>query len=261
MADERVWKYISETLRRDGVMHLSLIDPDPLAVTPAKAGKIANLAAEAGTDGIMVGGSTAFGILDETVKEIKSKVSVPVILFPGNVNGLTKYADAVFFMSLLNSRNTYWIIGAQMLSAPAAKMLGLETISMAYLVVEPGGSAGWVGEAHLIPRDKPKIAAAYALEAETIGFKLVYLEAGSGANSAVPPEMARVVSTTIKTPLVVGGGIVSSEQAVELVKAGARIIVQGNIIEKTVLKDGGELIKNTIAKIKSEASKRVAKPE
>jgi phosphoglycerol geranylgeranyltransferase len=258
MTDERIWKYINETISRDGVMHLSLIDPDPLTVTPAKAAKIANLAAEAGTDGIMVGGSTAFGILDETVKEIKSKVSVPVILFPGNVNGLTKYADAVFFMSLLNSRNPYWIIGAQMLSAPAARMLGLETISMAYLVVEPGGSAGWVGEAHLIPRDKPKIAAAYALEAETIGFKLVYLEAGSGAKSAVPAEMARLVSSTIKIPLVVGGGIVSPEQATEIVRAGARIIVQGNIIEKTVLTDGGELIKKTITKVKSEARKKTA---
>lgn len=256
MAGDRVWKYINEILGRDHVMHLSLIDPDPLTVTPTKAGKIAKLAAEAGTDGIMVGGSTAFGILDETVKEIKSNVSVPVILFPGNVNGLTKYADAVFFMSLLNSWNPYWIIGAQMLSAPAAKMLGLETISMAYLVVEPGGSAGWVGEAHLIPRDKPKIAAAYALEAETIGFKLVYLEAGSGANAAVPPEMTKLVSSTIKIPLAVGGGIVAPEQAVDIVKAGAKIIVQGNIIERTVLTDGGKLIKTTITKVKGEANKK-----
>lgn len=239
-------------------MHLSLIDPDPLTLSPERAGKIAKAAADAGTDGIMVGGTTAFGILDETVKEIKSKTSVPVILFPGNVNGLSKYADAVFFMSLLNSSNPYWIIGAQMLSAPAAKMLGLETISMAYVVIEPGGSAGWVGEAHLIPRDRHKIAAAYALLAETIGYKLVYLEAGSGANMSVPPEMVKLASNTVKIPIVVGGGIVTPEQAVEKVKAGAKVIVQGNIVEKTVLADGGKLVKTTITQIKQEARK--AKP-
>jgi phosphoglycerol geranylgeranyltransferase len=258
MTGERVWKYINDVLNRDHVMHLTLIDPDPLTLTPEKAGKIAKLAVDAGTDGIMVGGSTAFGILDQTVQEIKSNVGVPVVLFPGNVNGLTKYADAVFFMSLLNSRNPYWIIGAQMLSAPAAKMLGLETISMAYLVVEPGGSAGWVGEAHLIPRDKPKIAAAYALEAETIGFKLVYLEAGSGACTAVPPEMVKLVSDTIRIPLAVGGGIVAPDQALDIVKAGAKIVVQGNIIEKTVLADGGKLLKTTISRVKSEVKKKKA---
>jgi phosphoglycerol geranylgeranyltransferase len=161
-------------------------------------------------------------------------------------------------MSLLNSSNPYWIIGAQMLSAPAAKMLGLETISMAYVVVEPGGSAGWVGEAHLIPRDRHKIAAAYALLAETIGYKLVYLEAGSGANMSVPPEMVKLASNTVKIPVVVGGGIVTPELAVEKVKAGAKVIVQGNIIEKTILSDGGKLVKTTIAQIKQEARK--AKP-
>ena len=236
-------------------MHLSLIDPDPLSVTAQKAGRMAELATEAGTDGIMVGGSTAFGILDETVQEIKKKTSVPVILFPGNVNGLSKYADAVFFMNLLNSSNPYWLVEAQMLSAPAVKMLGLETISMAYLVVEPGGSAGWVGEAHLIPRDKPKIAAAYAMEAEIIGYKLVYLEAGSGASTSVPPEMVQLVSSMVKLPLVVGGGIVATEQAVQIVKAGAKILVQGNIIEKTVLHDKGNLLKDTIKRIKEEAKK------
>jgi phosphoglycerol geranylgeranyltransferase len=256
MPGERVWKHINDVISRDNVMHLSLIDPDPLTVTAEKAGRMAELASEAGTDGIMVGGSTAFGILDETVQEIKKKVNVPVILFPGNVNGLSKHADAVFFMNLLNSSNPYWIVDAQMLSAPAVKMLGLEAISMAYLVVEPGGSAGWVGEAHLIPRDKPKIAAAYALEAEIIGYKLVYLEAGSGADTSVPPEMVKLVSTTVKLPLVVGGGIVSSEQAVGIVKAGARIIVQGNIIEKTVFKDKGNLLKETVRQIKEEAKKK-----
>jgi len=222
MPAERVWKHMNDVISRDHVMHLSLIDPDPLTLTPEKAGNMAKLAVEAGTDGIMVGGTTAFGILDDTVKEIKSRVSVPVILFPGNVNGLTKFADAVFFMNLLNSRNPYWIVGAQMLSAPAVKMLGLEAISMAYLIVEPGGAAGWVGEARLIPRDKPKIAAAYALEAEMIGYKLVYLEAGSGASTSVPPEMARLVSSTVKIPLVVGGGIISPEQAVGMVRLARR---------------------------------------
>ena len=76
---------------------------------------------------------------------------MPIILFPGNISGVSKYADAIFFMSLLNSSNPYWITGAQALGAPIIKKMGIETISMGYLVVEPGGTVGWVGDAKIIP--------------------------------------------------------------------------------------------------------------
>ncbi|MFW9830611.1 MAG: geranylgeranylglyceryl/heptaprenylglyceryl phosphate synthase [Candidatus Thorarchaeota archaeon] len=244
-----VWKHILKTINEKGIAHLTLIDPDPIKQTPKKAGQIAKLAEAAGSTAIIVGGSTAYGIIDETLKQIKDQVEIPVILFPGNVSGLSNIADAVFFMSLLNSRTTYWMIDAQTLAARHIEGLNLEPISMAYLIVQPGGTAGFVGDARLLPRDKPEIAIGYALAAQYMGFKLVYLEAGSGAENAVPLPMIKLVSNKIKVPLAIGGGIYTIKQAAAVAAAGAEIIVQGTVIEKTILKDNGAQLSKTIVAI------------
>ncbi|MFX1563473.1 MAG: geranylgeranylglyceryl/heptaprenylglyceryl phosphate synthase [Promethearchaeota archaeon] len=243
------WKNILRILEEYGVVHLTLIDPDPGKQTSNDAARIAKLAEEAGTNAIMVGGSTAYGIIDETIKGIKEQVKIPTILFPGNISGLSHYADAVFFMSLLNSRNPYWLIEVQMLGARYIKAFNLEPIGMAYLIVAPGGTAGFVGDARLIPRDKPEIALGYALAAQYLGFSLVYLEAGSGAKDAVPIPMVEKVAKNLDIPLAVGGGINSPEQAAEVAKAGADIIVQGTIVENTILQDGGKQLRQTIKAI------------
>jgi phosphoglycerol geranylgeranyltransferase len=247
---DQTWTRVLNTLQEYGIVHLTLIDPDPSKQPPATAGKIASLAEKAGSNGIMVGGSTAFGIIDETLKEIKKQVNIPVILFPGNVSGLSPYADAIFFMSLLNSRTPYWIVDAQTLAARYIQNFNLEPISMAYLIIAPGGTAGYVGDARLIPREKPEITLGFAMAAQYMGFKLVYLEAGSGAENAVPLPMVSTVSKHLDIPLAVGGGINTPEQAEAVSKAGADIIVQGTIVEKTILEDNGKLISQTIKAIR-----------
>ena len=213
-------------------VHLTLLDPDKQA--PANAGEIANAASRAHTDGIMVGGSTRISQenLDATVSSIKGKVDLPVILFPGGVSGISKHADAIFFMSLLNSKNPYFITGAQAIGAPIVKAAGIEPISLGYIVVEPGGAVGKVGEADLIPRDRPEAAAGYALAAQYLGMKLIYLEAGSGADRPVPMDMISVVKKAVDVPLIVGGGIRTGEDARAVKDAGADIIVTGTIVEQ-----------------------------
>ncbi len=240
------WKKILKVIKDEGVVHLTLIDPDPIKQSAVDAGQIAKLAEKAGSNGIMVGGSTAFGIIDDSVEEIKKHVDIPVILFPGNVSGLSRSADAVFFMSLLNSRTTYWMIDAQTLAARHIKSFNLEPISMAYLIVQPGGTAGFVGDARLLPRDKPELALGYSLAAQYMGFQFVYLEAGSGANNAVPLPMIKLVSDTIDIPLAVGGGIYTPDEAAAVAAAGADIIVQGTIVESTILDDKGKQLAATI---------------
>ncbi|MBS7287956.1 MAG: geranylgeranylglyceryl/heptaprenylglyceryl phosphate synthase [Candidatus Freyarchaeota archaeon] len=257
MGSGRVLNYLLKVRSEEGVVHLTLIDPDPLNQPPEVAGQMAKYVCDAGTDAIMVGGSTAFGILDETIKKIKEATNLPVILFPGNVSGISKLADAIFFMSVLNSRNPYFITKAQALGSFAVKLYGLEPIGMAYLVVEPGGTVGYMSEANLLPRSKPQIAAAYALAAQYMGFKLVYLEAGSGASSHVPNEMISMVSKTIDIPLIVGGGIRTEDDAVDVVEAGADMIVQGTMIEETALKDKGESLRKVINAAKKAGAKRV----
>ncbi|NJE07907.1 geranylgeranylglyceryl/heptaprenylglyceryl phosphate synthase [Thermococcus sp. M39] len=227
----KVESYIHEKLEKEK-LHFVLLDPDD--VSPEEASKIAQMCEEVGVDAIMVGGSTgAEGeVLDEVVKAIKESSSLPVILFPGSHGGITKYADAIFFMSLLNSRNPFFITGAQALGAFTVKRYGIEPIPMAYLIIEPGETVGWVGDAKPIPRHKPKIAAAYALAGQYLGMRLVYLEAGSGAPEHVPNRMIRVVKSVIDVPLIVGGGIRTYEDAREVAQSGADIIVTGTAIEK-----------------------------
>lgn len=230
----RVEEMLGKAVSANGAAHLTLIDPD--SQSPIEAGRMAEAAANGGTDAIMVGGSVgASGIvLEETVRQIKDRIKLPVILFPSSAAGLCQNADAVFFMSLLNSRSTSYIVENQVLGAPMVLRYGLEPIPMAYIIVEPGGTVGFVGDARLIPRKKPEIAVAYALAGRYLGMRLVYLEAGSGADAPVPAAMVRAVKRALgDTLLVVGGGIRSGAAAAETAKAGADLIVTGTAVEKS----------------------------
>jgi len=225
----KVEEYFKNTLN-DHKIHLTLLDPEEQS--PEEAVKIAKEAVSGGTDGIMLGGSTTQSSdLDATAKALKENIDVPVILFPGNTTGVSKYADAIFFMSLLNSNNPYWIIGAQALGAPQVKKIGIEAIPMGYIIVEPGETAGWVGDAKLIPRRKPDLAVAYSMAAEFLGMRLMYLEAGSGASEHIPEVMIAAVKKYTDLMVVVGGGIRDGETAARVAKSGADIIVTGTVVE------------------------------
>jgi phosphoglycerol geranylgeranyltransferase len=229
-----VEKRLSEKIVSEGSIHITLIDPEK--VTPPQASRIVLKAKASGTAAIMVGGSTfvSGGHLDDVVKIIRRTVKIPVILFPNNVTGISRYADAIWFMSLLNSVDPYFLMGAQVLGAPLVKKYGLEPIPLGYIVVGEGGSAGVVGKAIPVPYDKPELAAAHALAGQYLGMRFVYLEAGSGARVPVPQEMIRAVKHSIDVPLIVGGGIRTRGQALASASAGADIIVTGNVVE-----DGG----------------------
>jgi phosphoglycerol geranylgeranyltransferase len=218
---------------REGTLHFTLIDPEKQ--NPDTAGEMALEATEGGTDAILLGGSIGVmqSDLDNTILAIKEKTSLPTILFPGDVSGMSRHADAILFMSLLNSRNPYFIMGAQVAGAPVLKRMGVVAIPMGYLIIEPGGMAGYVGDARLVPRAKPEVAAAYALAAQYLGMKLIYLEGGSGIKEPVPPEMISIVKSQVDIPVIVGGGIRSGKEAKRAAEAGADIIITGTIVEDT----------------------------
>jgi len=226
-------------------LHFSLLDPDKQ--TPEKAGEIAKNAEIAGSSAIMVGGSTITSQkqVDETVKAIKKHSKLPVILFPTAAKYLSRYADAVFFMSLLNSRNLDFVIREHVKGAPFVKKSGIEPISMGYVIVEPGMTAGRVGEVDLVRRDDIETAIGYALSAQYLGMNMLYLEAGSGAPEPVTNEMIAAVKKAVEIPLIVGGGIRSPNVAAEKAKSGADIVVTGTKLEqeKNVHKTLADLIK------------------
>ncbi|MGB9713457.1 MAG: geranylgeranylglyceryl/heptaprenylglyceryl phosphate synthase [Candidatus Bathyarchaeales archaeon] len=230
-------KYLLEKIEADGAIHITLIDPEE--VTPPQASTIAKKAKESGTSAIMIGGSTfvSSAHLDKVVKAVKGVVKLPVILFPNNVTGITRHADAIWFMSLLNSVDPYFLMGAQVLGAPLIKRYCLEPIPLGYIIVGDGGTAGVVGKAVPIPYNKPELAAAHALAGQYLGMRFIYLEAGSGAKRPVPPGMISTVKQYIDVPLIVGGGIRTREQALAAASAGANIIVTGNIVENSGVRE------------------------
>jgi phosphoglycerol geranylgeranyltransferase len=170
--------------------------------------------------------------MEDVVKRIKANVRIPVIIFPNNIASITGAADAMWFMSLLNSANTYYLIDSQAIGAPMVKKLGLETMPMGYIIVGYGGAAGYVGQARVIPYDRPELAVAYASAAELLGMRYIYLEAGSGAPQPVSPIMISAVSKYCKSTLVVGGGIRDAKAAIAAKIAGAQIIVTGTLVEE-----------------------------
>ncbi len=216
----------------EGTIHMALLDPDKQP--PEVAGEIALRMKEAGTDAVMIGGSTGVTSenLTKTAKAIRESSGLPTIYFPGGPDALSAEVDAIFFMSLMNSADLGMVMGGQVYAAPYIKKLGIEPISMGYVVVEPGMKVGEVGKAKLVKRDDVNTAVAYALACEMFGMSFVYLEAGSGADKPVPVEMISAVKKSISIPLIVGGGIRTPEAAEAARKAGADAIVTGTFIEQ-----------------------------
>ena len=238
----KVKEYLLDRMKK-GTIHLTLLDPDKQTVE--EAATIAKRAAEAGTDAIMIGGSTDVTQenLDATAKAIKKACKLPTIYFPSGAHAISGNCDSIFFMSMVNSTDVGWVIGEQVKGSLVTKKLGLEPISMGYIIIEPGMKVGEVGKAKPIKRDDLKGASAYALACEYLGMSLVYLEAGSGADRPVPPEMITAVKKTISVPLIVGGGIRTPAAAKAARLAGANAVVTGTFVERC--SDDSEL-KNVI---------------
>jgi len=225
-------KKIKKYINKNGTICFILIDTE--VITKEKAVNIAKRSEITGSLGILIGGSTGISQLElnEMIKSLKSVTSLPIILFPGNITGISPEADAILFSSLLNSNESYYIIQAQVLGAPLIKKYNLETIPMGYLVIGEGGTIGFIGKVRGIPKDKPNIAAMYALAAQYLGMRCLYLEAGSGVTSHVPIDMIKNIRKLYDGIIIVGGGINSPEIAKEISYAGADIIVVGSLIEE-----------------------------
>jgi phosphoglycerol geranylgeranyltransferase len=231
-----VQKYISKK-RKSHPLHFTLIDPDKQK--PSEAAKLAVKAGGMGTDAIMIGGSQAAQAiyLSDTIRAVKDKTELPVILFPSSHSGVSPYADAILFMSLLNSRSPAYLIDEQVKGAVLVKSYGIETLPTGYLIVESGNmtSVAWAGDVKPLPRDKPDFAVAYGLAAKYFGMRYVYLEAGSGADKPVPNDTIAATKHAISgngNMLIVGGGIRDEKTARDKVRSGADIVVTGDIAEK-----------------------------
>ena len=233
MTGTRIYNSITERKTQGKKSFAVLIDPDK--VNDKKMDTLVKLALDARVDYFFVGGSLVISnYLDECVQFIRRNSSIPVLLFPGSPNQVSKYADALLYLSLISGRNPELLIGQHVLSAPQVKESGLEIISTGYMVIDGGAptTVSYISNATPLPRDKNDIAMCTAMAGEMLGMKLIYMDSGSGAKSPITESMIEKVSHSIQVPLIIGGGITHPEKAYLNCKAGADIIVVGNAIEK-----------------------------
>lgn len=240
------------TFARGKRMHLSLIDPD--SQEPEEAGRMARRVEEHGSDGIMVGGSTVPDrkTAYRTIEEIKKNCSLPVIIFPNKAQTLAQNADYIFFMDVLNSPALEYKRQQQMAGAVLVKRWGITPIPTGYLVVSTSQRPTTVETKiplEVVRENDYEKAVNYAMYAECMGMRVVYLDAGSNPEKPVPDEMVRAVREAVDIPLIVGGGIKTAEIAQRKIAAGADVIVTGSLIEENV-----ERLAHIIHAVKSASS-------
>lgn len=241
-----VEKRLIERTKR-GPIVAALIDPEDF--TPKQAAETAGKAVGVGVSLILVGGSTLANQrrLDAVVKAVRSHTKshsghnksrqVPVVLFPGNITGVSRYADAILFSSLLNSTNPYFIVGAQALGSIEVYKSGIESIPMGYLIFGGSTAASFIGQVNSLPTSRPNLAVIYALAASYLGMRTLYLEAGSGAGEPIPAETIRAVRKFYDGLLIVGGGITTADSARKAARAGADILVIGNLLQSSAFEN------------------------
>ena len=228
-----IYHSLTERKRSGKKSFAVLIDPDK--VNDCNMEQLIQLAVKASVDYFLVGGSLVISnYLDECLQFIKRECSIPTILFPGSPSQVSKYADALLYLSLISGRNPELLIGQHVVSAPIVKKSGLEIMPTGSMVVDGGAptTVSYISNASPLPADKNEIAMCTAMAGEMLGMRLIYMDAGSGARRPVTESMIEKVAQCIQVPLIVGGGITHPEKAYLNCKAGADVIVVGNAIEK-----------------------------
>lgn len=216
-----------------GAGYLPLVDPEEAAKESFDA--MLSSFEEADIDGVLIGGSTLRDVdLDTMIKKIKRTTDKPVIIFPGGHYQVSKEADAILFLSLLSGRNPQFLIEEQVKAARSIKDFGLETIPVAYLLIEPGNQTSVARVSNTSPLDRKNadLIVSHVLAAQYFGMKMCYMDGGSGAKLSVPEDIITKTKEEASLPLIIGGGIRDPETAARKVKAGADFIVTGSVIEE-----------------------------
>ena len=210
-----------------------LIDPDEVQ-DMSEYSRLIMSSVENKVDFFFLGGSLVMSNqMNKLIKILRDTSQIPVVLFPGSNMQIDLSADAILFLSLISGRNPELLIGQHVVAAPVLKKSNLEILPTGYMLVDSGQrtTAQYMSNSSPIPHNKPSVAACTAMAGEMLGLRLMYLDAGSGAQKPVSVTMIKKVSQSVEAPLIVGGGIRSAREATEAYAAGADLIVIGNGIE------------------------------
>tara|TARA_B100000287_G_C20544212_1_gene745892 strand:+ start:388 stop:1134 length:747 start_codon:yes stop_codon:yes gene_type:complete len=228
-----IYNNILTSKKKSKKLFAILIDPDKQnkksLTTIIKKSKKENV------DFFFVGGSLLTNdSLDSCIETLKVNCKIPIVLFPGNAMQVNNKADGILFLSLISGRNAEMLIGKQVISAPILKTSSLEILPTGYMLIDSGKptTVSYMSNTTPIPATKNDVAACTALAGEMLGLKLIFMDAGSGADNHVTKEMINTVSKTVRCPIIIGGGIKSGSEARKILNAGADMVVVGNAIEE-----------------------------
>ena len=211
-----------------------LLDPDDFEA--ARMQRLLALVRKHPVDFFLVGGSL---VLTEHQAALLALLKaeapeVPLLLFPSHALHIDPAADGILLLSLISGRNPDFLIGQHVVAAPRLRQSGLQLLPTGYMLVDCGRptTASYMSGTAPLPHDKPGIAAATALAGEQLGLRLLYLDGGSGAQQPVAPAMIAAVRQLVDLPLIVGGGLNTSEKIHAALAAGADLVVIGNHLER-----------------------------
>jgi len=212
-----------------------LVDPDKFKTKESLADFLIKIKL-AEPDFIFVGGSSvAKSDFDQCVEMAKKMLSIPLVLFPGAAHHISNNADALLFLSLISGRNPDFLIGQHVEAIDELEQMNIETIPTSYLLIDGGkmSSVQYVSGTQPIPQDEYSIARKTALAGKYLGHKLIYADAGSGAIRPISCEMIKTLSS-VKSPLIIGGGLNSIKRVKAAHNSGANLVVIGNKLEEDI---------------------------
>jgi len=223
-----------------------LLDPDKCSDKDIRS--LSTILDTVTPDLLLVGGSLVNSNTQAFVTRLKGHIQLPVVLFPGSSSQYAANVDAILFLSLLSGRNPEFLISHQVASAPLIKANNTEAIATGYLLVDGGcpTSVQYISQTQPIPANKDDIAIATALAGQYLGMKLIYMDAGSGAQNPISSKMITAVKHQLDIPLMIGGGLNNTSKIKTACQAGADIVVVGNALEKdiTMLQDFDAVVRS-----------------
>lgn len=210
-----------------------LIDPEKVKSQKTLQNTL-ELAQKCSIDLLFVGGSTVSrDQLMEIVSLIKQYCRLPVFIFPGSAQQISHEADAILYLSLISGRNPDYLIGHHVNSASELFYSPLEIIPTSYLLIDGGKptSVAYVSQTTPIPSEEIGIVRSTCMAGLLLGQKVLYLDAGSGADYPIPSNLISEVAK-LGAPLIIGGGIRTIESLKTAHDAGATVAVIGNHVEE-----------------------------
>lgn len=235
MEKATIYKQIETAKLTNQKLLAILLDPDKIVWE--RITDLINKINQSPATHVFIGGSLVkSNMLDDLIIRIKQDCVLPIVLFPGHPSQISNHADGILFLSLLSGRNPDYLIEHQVRAAPILKKTQLEIIPTAYLLIESGSETAVerISKTSPLDRDNLDLVLATALAGEMLGNKLIYLEAGSGAEKAVPLKMIELVAQNTNIPLIVGGGIVDLQGIQNAYQSGADLVVIGTAFENDI---------------------------